>query len=153
VFSDGKPWRPVVHVKDVSRAFRAVLEAPLDDVHDQAFNTGSEALNHQVIDLAEIAVRTVPGAVLEVLAQPDADQRTYRTDFGKFARTFPDFEFERTPSDGAVEVAEAFRSIGLTAEDFASPRFTRLKWIRQLLDNGRLDGDLRWVEQPEAVAR
>jgi nucleoside-diphosphate-sugar epimerase len=153
VFSDGKPWRPVVHVQDVSRAFQAVLEAPLGDVHNQAFNTGSEELNHRIIDLAEIAVRTVPGATLEVLAQPDADQRTYRTDFGKFARTFPTFEFGWTPTTGAVEVYDAFRSIGLTADDFASPRFTRLKWLRQLIESGRLDGNLRWSEQAEAVAR
>jgi nucleoside-diphosphate-sugar epimerase len=153
VLSDGKPWRPVVHVQDVSRAFQAVLEAPLDTIHDQAFNTGAEALNHRVIDLAEIAVRTVPGADLEVLAQPDADQRTYRTDFGKFARTFPGFEFRWDPSAGAVEVYEAFRGVGLTAEDFKSPRFTRLKWLRHLLDSGRLDGDLRWSEQPEAAIR
>ena len=153
VLSDGKPWRPVVHVQDVSRAFQAVLEAPLDTIHDQAFNTGAEALNHRVIDLAEIAVRTVPGADLEVLAQPDADQRTYRTDFGKFARTFPGFEFRWEPSAGAVEVYEAFRGVGLTAEDFKSPRFTRLKWLRHLLDSGRLDGELRWSEQPEAAIR
>ena len=127
VFSDGKPWRPVVHVQDVSRAFRAVLEAPLEDVHNQAFNTGAEQLNHQIIELAEIAVRTVPGAVLEVLAQPDADQRTYKTDFGKFARTFPDFRFDWTPTKGAAEVYDAFKAIGLTADDFASHRFTRLQ--------------------------
>ena len=151
--SDGKPWRPVVHVQDVSRAFRAVLEAPVEDVHNQAFNTGSDELNHQIIELAQIAVQTVPGAVLEVLAQPDADQRTYKTDFGKFARTFPDFRFEWTPTKGATEVYDAFKKIGLTADDFASPKFTRLKWIRHLLDSGRLDGDLRWAEQPEAVAR
>lgn len=153
VLSDGKPWRPVVHVEDVARAFLAVLEAPLADVHGQAFNTGADRLNHRVIDLAEIAVRTVPGASLEVLSQPDADQRTYRTDFGKFTRTFPSFEFRWDPASGAGEVYRAFRSIGLTTEDFTSPRFIRLRWLRHLLDSGRLDGDLRWSAQPEAVAR
>jgi nucleoside-diphosphate-sugar epimerase len=149
VFSDGKPWRPVIHVEDVSRAFAAVLEAPLADVHNQAFNTGAEHLNHQIITLAEIAVRTVPGAELEVLSQPDADQRTYRTDFSKFARTFPEFAFQWDPTAGAVQVYEAFRAFGLTAEHFTSPRFTRLKWLRHLLESGRLDGNLRWAEQPE----
>jgi nucleoside-diphosphate-sugar epimerase len=153
VFSDGKPWRPVIHVEDVSRAFRAVLEAPLADVHNQAFNTGAERLNYQIIDLARIAVQTVPGAVLEVLSQPDADQRTYKTDFSKFARTFPSFEFRWDPEAGAVQVYDAFKAIGLTADNFTSPRFTRLKWIRHLIDSGRVDADLRWSEQPEAVAR
>lgn len=153
VFSDGKPWRPVLHVQDVSRAFLTVLEAPLADVHNQPFNTGADKLNYQVFRLAEIAVETVPGATLEVLSQADADQRTYQTDFGKFARTFPDFDFRWTPESGAGQVYEAFRDIGLTADDFNSDRFTRLKWLRHLLESGRLDGDLRWSEQAEAVAR
>src|SRR6185503_15283484 len=111
VFSDGKPWRPVVHVQDVSRAFAVVLAASVESVHNEVFNTGSDELNHQIIELAQIAVQTVPGAVLEVLAQPDADQRTYKTDFGKFARTFPDFRFEWTPTKGAFEVYDAFKAI------------------------------------------
>lgn len=152
VYSDGKPWRPVVHVQDVARAFLAVLEAPLDAVHNEAFNTGAEQLNRQVIELAQIATRTVPGARLEVLAQADADQRTYRTDFGKFARTFPEFEFRWDPAAGAVQLYDAFRAIGLTEADFGSPRFTRLMWLRGLLDTGRLDGDLRWVEETQAVS-
>jgi len=81
VYSDGKPWRPVVHVQDVARAFLAVLEAPEAAVHNQAFNTGADHLNHQVIELAEIVVKTVPGCRPEVQARPGADQRTYRTDF------------------------------------------------------------------------
>lgn len=152
VYSDGKPWRPVVHVQDVARAFLAVLEAPLDAVHNEAFNTGAEQLNRQVIELAQIATRTVPGARLEVLAQADADQRTYRTDFGKFARTFPEFEFRWDPATGAVQLYDTFRAIGLTEADFGSPRFTRLMWLRGLLDTGRLDGDLRWAEETQAVS-
>jgi nucleoside-diphosphate-sugar epimerase len=152
VYSDGKPWRPVVHVQDVARAFLAVLEAPLVAVHNEAFNTGAEQLNRQVIELAQIATQTVPGARLEVLAQADADQRTYRTDFGKFARTFPEFEFRWDPATGAVQLYDAFRAIGLTEADFGSPRFTRLKWLRGLLDTGRLDGDLRWAEETQAVS-
>ena len=91
IYSDGKPWRPVVHVKDVARAFEAVLKAPTAAVHNQAFNVGANNLNHQIIELAEIVVRTVPGSRLEVLAQPGADQRTYKTDFCKFARLISGF--------------------------------------------------------------
>jgi nucleoside-diphosphate-sugar epimerase len=152
VYSDGKPWRPVVHVDDVARAFLAVLEAPLESVHDQAFNTGAERLNHQVIDLAAIAVRTVPGATLEVLARPDADQRTYRTDFSKFARTFPDFRFRWEPESGARQLYDAFVEIGLTEEQFSGPRFIRLRWLQSLLERGLLDDDLRWVRANEDAA-
>lgn len=145
VYSDGKPWRPVVHVRDVARAFMRVLAAPAEDVHDQAFNVGADHLNHQVRDLAEIAVDTVPGSELVVLARPGADQRTYRTDFGKFARTFPDFEFEWTARKGAEELHRSFRSIGLSRATFADKRFTRLTWLRHLLETSRLDDSLRWA--------
>jgi len=141
---DGTPWRPVVHVRDVARAFHAVLEAPIADVRNQAFNNGADHLNHQILDLAEIVVKTVPGCHLKILSSPDADQRTYRADFGKFARVFPDFEFEWTAEKGAQELCEAFNAVGLTHDDFVSPRFTRLKWLKYLLETGRLDGSLRW---------
>ena len=143
VHSDGKPWRPVVHIQDVARAFLAVLEAPVADVHNQAFNTGADHLNHQIIELAEIAVKTVPGCALEVQARPGVDQRTYRTDFGKFARVFPDFRFRAT-RESAQELYEALRASGLTHETFVDKRFTRLRWLRHLLDTGQLDTTLRW---------
>jgi nucleoside-diphosphate-sugar epimerase len=145
VYSDGKPWRPVVHVQDVARSFLAVLEAPVESIHNQAFNNGAEALNHRIIELAEIAVKAVPGSRLEVDARSGADQRTYKADFGKFARTFPDFEFKWHPVDGAKELYGAFKSAGLRHEDFVDKRFTRLKWLRYLLDSGRLDQSLRWA--------
>jgi nucleoside-diphosphate-sugar epimerase len=145
VHSDGKPWRPVVHVQDVARLFQAVLEAPDAVVHNQVFNAGANHLNHQVIDLARIVVRTVPGAELEVLAGAGADQRTYKADFTKFARAFPEFRFRWTPEDGAREVYEAFRAAGVSQATFTDKRFTRLQWLKYLLETGRLDGALRWA--------
>jgi nucleoside-diphosphate-sugar epimerase len=147
VYSDGKPWRPVVHVQDVVRAFMAVLEAPIADVHNQAFNTGADHLNQQIIALAEIVVKTVPGCELVVLAQAGADQRTYKTDFGKFARVFPKFEFKWTAQEGAKELYETFRRVGLTHSHFTDKRFTRLKWLRHLLDSGELNDSLRWSKR------
>lgn len=144
VHSDGKPWRPVVHIEDVARAFLAVMEAPISSVHNQAFNIGANQFNHQVIELAEIAVKTVPGCRLEVLASPGADQRTYKTDFTKFASAFPGFEFTWTVRQGAQELMEAFESIGLSHLEFVDKRFTRIKWLHYLLDTGRLDDSLRW---------
>jgi nucleoside-diphosphate-sugar epimerase len=152
VYSDGKPWRPVVHVQDVARAFLTVLEAPIGDVWNQAFNTGANHLNHQIIELAEIVVDTVPGSRLEVVAQRGADQRTYKADFGKFARTFPNFSFKWTAKEGARELYETFKTIGLTYDNFVDKRFTRLKWLRYLLDSGRLDGSLRWSGDVESAA-
>ncbi|MGA2804846.1 MAG: SDR family oxidoreductase [Acidimicrobiales bacterium] len=145
VVGDGTPWRPVVHVEDVARAFQAALEAPAADVHNQAFNTGAEHLNHQIVELAHIVADVVPGCKLEVLGSTDADQRTYRADFSKFARTFPAFEFLWTARNGAQELIDTFARIGLKLEDFTDPKFTRLAWLRYLLVSGALDSSLRWA--------
>jgi nucleoside-diphosphate-sugar epimerase len=144
VFSDGKPWRPVIHVEDVARSFQCVLEAPAEDVHNEAFNNGADHLNHQVIELAQMAADVVPGCRLEVLNQPGADQRTYKASFAKFARTFPDFEWKWNARKGAENLAETFAEIGLTAEQYSGRHFTRLKWLNHLLDSGQLDRNLRW---------
>ena len=101
-------------------------------------------MNNQIIELAQTVARTVPGATLKCLASPDADQRTYKTDFSKFARTFPKFRFQWTIQDGAAELHEAFKAVKLTHADFMNPRFTRLKWLRHLLESGQLDQSLRW---------
>jgi nucleoside-diphosphate-sugar epimerase len=144
VYSDGKPWRPVVHVQDVARSFEAVLNAPIEAIHNQAFNNGAETLNHRVIELAEIAVKTVPGAHLRMEPKSGADQRTYKADFTKFARTFPGFQFKWSPVEGAHELFSAFKAVGLTHADFVDRKFTRLKWLRHLIETGRLDSSLRW---------
>lgn len=144
--SDGTPWRPVVHVQDVARAFQAVLEAPVEIVHNQAFNVGSDQLNHQIRELGQIVAETVPGCELAMVPQPGADQRTYKADFGKFKRTFPEFEFSWSARKGADELYTAFRKIGLTNSQYTDKRFTRLNWLRHLLDSGSVDASLRWTE-------
>ncbi|MBI3616044.1 MAG: SDR family oxidoreductase [Candidatus Omnitrophica bacterium] len=147
VQSDGKPWRPVIHAQDVARAFLHVLKGPREVIHNQAFNNGEDGMNHQILELAETVARKVPGAAMECRAHADADQRTYRTDFGKFARAFPDFKFRWNIEKGTEELVEAFRKVGLTHADFIDKRFTRLKWVRHLLDSGMLDDSLRWKTQ------
>jgi nucleoside-diphosphate-sugar epimerase len=147
VYSDGKPWRPVIHVQDVARAFLAVLQASVEKIHNQAFNTGANHLNHQIINLAEIAARTVPGCELELRAERGADQRTYKADFTKFARTFPDFNFNWTAETGAAQLYDEFRSIRLSYGALTDKRFTRLKWLSHLLQTQQLDDELRWHDQ------
>lgn len=144
VHSNGKPWRPVMHVQDVARYFQAMLEAPKEKIHNQAFNAGANDLNHQIIELAQIAVDTVPNAKLEMFPKPGADQRTYKADFGKFARTFPGFKFKWNARSGAAELYEAFKRVGLKHSDYIDKKFTRLKWLHYLLDSGKLDNALRW---------
>ncbi len=145
LFSNGAPWRPVVHIEDIARSFMAVLDAPIEVVHNQAFNNGADFLNRQIIDLARIVVSAVPGSTLEVRATSDADQRTYRADFTKFARAFPDFRFKWSAEKGAEDLVKGFRAAGLRREQFEGSAFTRLKWLRYLMESGRLDSNLRWI--------
>jgi nucleoside-diphosphate-sugar epimerase len=152
VHGDGSPWRPVVHVKDVVRAFIAALRAPRETVHNEAFNTGAAELNHQVAELARIAVETVPGSELLVLGRPAADQRTYKADFAKFARAFPDFRFEWTPARGAAELHGVLTAIGLDDATFGDARFTRLRWLRHLLATRAVDESLRWSRERVGAA-
>lgn len=149
VLGDGKPWRPVVHVRDVAAAFRQVLEAPVSAIHNEAFNTGADHLNHRVIELAEIAADLVPGCELEVRGEPGADRRTYRASFEKFARAFPDFEFGWDAVSGAKQSIEDYRRIGLDTALYGDARFVRLRWLNRLLDSGRLDSSLRWTDSQQ----
>lgn len=153
IHSDGTPWRPVVHVQDVARAFQAVLEAPIETIRNEAFNLGADHLNHQIRDLGRIVAETVPGCELVLAPQPGADQRTYKADFAKFKRTFPAFDFLWTARDGADELYGAFQRIGLTHGEFTDNRFTRLSWLRRLLDRGSLDDLLRWTGATAQLGR
>jgi nucleoside-diphosphate-sugar epimerase len=150
VFSNGEPWRPVLHVKDVARTFVEYLHAPRDVIHNQAFNNGADHLNYRVRDLAKIAVDTVPGATLEIRGEASADQRSYKASFAKFARTFPNFKFEFDAKAGAKELYETLKQLNVDDAIFQAPEFTRLKWLKQLLDSGQLEeANLRWT--PKAV--
>lgn len=150
VHGDGSPWRPVVHVEDVARAFHTVLEAPLDDVHGEAINVGAEHLNHQVFELAELAAAAVDGCEIVVLGDPGADQRTYRADFGKFGRLFPGFEWRWDGSSGAADLVRRFERIGLTHEQYTGPLYVRLRWLAHLRETGLLDDRLRWAGEAAA---
>jgi nucleoside-diphosphate-sugar epimerase len=144
IMSDGTPWRPLIHVEDISRATLAVLGAPREAVHGEAFNVGRNAENYQVRDLAEIVRETVGDCEVEYAGSGDPDPRSYRVDFTKFAEAFPDAGLRWTARDGAQEVLDAYREVDLTLEDFEGDRYIRLKRLRRLLDRGELDPELRW---------
>jgi len=142
--SDGTPWRPIVHIEDISRAFLAVLEAPRDAVHNQVFNVGITEENFQIRDLAAIVADTVPGCRVDFAEGAGPDTRSYRVDFGKIHRVLPSFRPRWTARQGARELFEAYRGSGLRLEDFEGPRYRRIDQIQQLLSGGRLDASLRW---------
>jgi nucleoside-diphosphate-sugar epimerase len=147
--SDGTPWRPLVHIDDISRAFLAVLEAPREAIHNQAFNVGNSSENYQMRDIAKIVQEVVPGATIRYLEGGGPDPRCYRVDCSKLGRVLPGFKTTWNVRRGAVELYESFARFGLTAEAFES--FTRIKRIRELLSQGRLDLSLCWNKSQSAA--
>ena len=152
IMSDGTPWRPIVHIQDISRAFAVALAAPRSAIHNEAFNVGSNEENYQVSELAEIVRSTVPGCTVDYAVGGGPDPRSYRVDFGKLNRTLPDFKPQWNASFGAKELYSALQEANVTLEDFQGRKYIRLTQFKHLLDNGRLDGTLRWVRERE-VAR
>jgi nucleoside-diphosphate-sugar epimerase len=143
--SDGSPWRPIVHIEDISRAFIAALEAPREQVHNQAFNVGKNTENYQIRELAEFVAEIVPDCQIAFAADAGPDKRNYRVDFSKIAKTLPGFQPEWDARRGVRELFAAYRRVGLVLEDFEGPRFNRIDHIRRLLATGRLDKELRWT--------
>ncbi|MGH6762232.1 MAG: NAD-dependent epimerase/dehydratase family protein [Phyllobacterium sp.] len=155
--SDGTPWRPIVHIEDISRAFIAGLAAPKEAVWNEAFNVGSTAHNYRIRDIATVVAEVVPGCKLEYASDAGPDTRSYRVSFEKIARVLPDFKPQWDALAGARQLYAAYRSSGLTLEEFEGPRFQRIAHIKQLLASGILDGSLRHTapaaaEEPVSIA-
>jgi len=142
--SDGSPWRPIIHIEDISRAFVAALNAPKDLVHNQAFNVGINDENYRIRDLAEIVKETVPGCRVEYAKDAEPDKRTYRVDFSKIAQTLSEFKPQWTAKQGAKELYDAYEKHQIILEEFEGPKYKRIDHINQLLAAGDLDSTLRW---------
>lgn len=146
--SDGTAWRPIVHIEDISRAFLAVLEAPLEVVHNQAFNVGRTDDNYRIRELAAIVEETVPNTTIEYAPGGTADKRCYRVDCSKIQRLIPAFQPRWDARKGAVELYEAYRKTDLKVEDFEGERYKRIAHLQRLLADNELDSTLRRTEQP-----
>jgi nucleoside-diphosphate-sugar epimerase len=145
MMSDGTPWRPLVHIEDISRAFLAALEAPREAVHDEAFNVGRTADNYRIRELAEIVAEVVPGCRITYAEGAGPDKRCYRVDCSKIERVLPAFQPQWDAQKGARELVDAYRKAGMTDVQFQGPLYTRLLRIRELQEAGRIDGHLRWT--------
>ena len=141
--SDGSPWRPLVHIEDISRVFLAALEAPRELVHDQAFNVGRQEDNVQVRQIAEMVAEAIPRSTVTLADGAGPDLRNYRVDFSKLNDTFADLKLRWQVRDGIDELAAAYAEHGLSYDDFTSARFVRLRRIRELLSAGLIDDMLR----------
>jgi len=146
MLSDGSPWRPLVHVHDVSSAVVAALEAPREAVHNQAFNVGRDAENYRVREVAELVGQAVPDCRVTFAPGASADTRTYRVAFSKIRDRMPDWAPEWTVPDGIAEVRDALKGRGLTPDMFEGPEYSRIAHLQSLLDDGRLGADLRFAQ-------
>ena len=149
--SDGTPWRPIVHIRDMIEAMVRVLEAPRDVIHNETFNVGQTGENYRISELAEIVAETVPGCRIEYAAGGSPDKRCYRVNCDKIQRILPDFHPRWTARDGARELLDAYRTVGLTRDDMEKGRYTRIRHIQRLIESGDLDTSLRWIPQTERV--
>ncbi len=137
------PWRPIVHIDDISRAFIAAIEAPANDVWNEAFNVGQTDHNYRIRDLAEIVAQVVPGCRIEFAADAGPDKRSYRVSFEKIRRKLPAFNPRWDARRGAEQLYKAYQSSGLTLEEFEGPRYQRIAHIKKLLADGVHDSNLR----------
>jgi len=149
--SDGRAWRPIVHIEDIARAFVAAIEAPRPLVHNEIFNVGATTENYEVREIAAIVARTVPNSRIEHAAGASADTRSYRVDCSKIGRVLPGFRPQWTAPRGALELYARYREFELDPDGFEGPRYQRLGYLKSLIGKGSIDTSLRWV-RPTAEA-
>lgn len=143
--SDGKAWRPLVHVSDVARAYVAALEAPAAAVSGESFNVGRTDQNYQIINVARKIQEIVPNCELASTDQPISDTRNYRVNCSKILKHLPDFKPQWTLDEGIQELYEAFTNSPVLDNEFEGQRFNRLAHLRQLIANDKLDSSLRYL--------
>jgi nucleoside-diphosphate-sugar epimerase len=142
----GTSWRPLVHLEDIARAYVALLHAPREVVHNQAFNVGRSDQNYRIRDVAELIRQIVPDTRIEYAGDASADQRNYRVNCDRIAELVPAWRPSWTVAEGASEVYQTIKNGGLKSQDFEGPRYNRIAYLQQLLSAGRIGADLRWRE-------
>ena len=141
--SDGTPWRPLVHIRDISRAAIAALEAPRELVHNEAFNVGANSENYRIREVAEIVGEVMPRTKVTFAEGSGPDKRSYQVDCSKLARVLPAAVPQWTVRGGAEELRDAYARNGLTLEEFTGTRYLRIKRVQELQEAGEIDDDLR----------
>ena len=145
--SDGTPWRPIVHIRDITAAILSVLDAPQHVIQNEIFNVGQTEENYRIRDLADIVAEIVPGCRVEYAPDGGPDKRCYRVNCDKIRHVLPGFRPQWTARQGAQELYEAYRAVGLSCADLELGRYTRITHIQKLMQAEQLDSSLRWSTQ------
>jgi len=144
ILSDGRAWRPIVHVKDVSNAFIAALKAPKDIIHNEAFNVGMNSENYQVKDMAEIIHDQMKDCEVKIMGENNPDQRDYNVNFDKINTLLRDFKPRWSLKKGVKELYDVFNEVNLSFKDFQDKNFTRLNQLKYLIEENLINKDLEW---------
>jgi len=146
ILSDGRAWRPIVHIGDISNAFLAVLKAPKEEIHNKAFNIGINSENYQVKTIAKVIQERMPDCEIKILGEHNPDQRNYIVNFDKVTKTLKYFKPEWNLRKGVEEIYQIFEKINLTLEDFQNKNFTRINQLKYLINNKIIDKNLIWIK-------
>jgi len=144
--SDGTPWRPLVHVEDIARAYVAILEADREDVHGKAFNIGTTTENYRVSEVAALVEKIVPNCEVEFAAGGGPDKRCYRVNCERIATTLHGFKPQWTVERGIQQLCDQYVEAGLSVTEFEGPRFKRIAHLKGLVADGRIDDEFRWTK-------
>jgi nucleoside-diphosphate-sugar epimerase len=142
--SDGSPWRPLVHIGDIINAFEACLSAPREAIHNEAYNVGRSGENYQIRDVANLVAEVVPNCAVSLAEGASSDSRDYRVDFTKIETGLPGYAPVWTLRAGIEQLYHAYVSAALDEPTWAGDRYYRVKTIRRRIEQGELDGSLRW---------
>jgi nucleoside-diphosphate-sugar epimerase len=142
--SDGTPWRPLVHIEDITQACVCALKAPREVIHGLAVNVGDNAENYRMRELADMVLEVVPGSSIEYEDGAGPDPRCYRANFDKIHRVFPTFKTKWTARKGVQECYDSYRKYGLKRDEYEGIRYKRIAHIQNLISEGKLDTNLRW---------
>lgn len=147
--SDGQSWRPIVHIEDISRAFTALLHAPVELIHNKAYNVARNEDNYRIKDIANIVADVVPGSYVELSKDHFPDARNYKVDASKILNEIPEFKPVWNVRKGAKELYETYNKIGLTLREFEGIKYQRIGHIKFLIENDIIDKNLFWVENKQ----
>jgi nucleoside-diphosphate-sugar epimerase len=145
--SDGRPWRPFVHILDISQAIDCVLQAPRDAIHNEIYNVGSTALNYQIREIAEQISDAFPGCRLHV-GDSTGDHRNYKVNFDKIHERLPGFAARHDVASGARQLLEVFRAVDMSTELFEFRGHTRIRQMQHLLETRQIDDRYFWIDPP-----
>ena len=144
IMSDGTPWRPLIHAKDIARAFIAVIEAPKEKVSKQSFNTGLNTENYQIKDIANLVGKIIPDCEVVITGEHGSDSRSYRVNFDKIENELPEFKPKWNLKSGIESIYENYLKYKMDGNKFNAQFFIRLKQIQYLINNNKIDNNLFW---------